>query len=523
MFRRSLAGISGLAGSSMIAGGSREVSGQTRRRPNVIIFHTDDQDFDTISCYGSHVMTPNTDGLAGSGVRFNRGYVCTGVCMASRYGLITGQFPSRCPHPNFQAAYPKDVMTEPFFNTHLSVGQHNIASIMKSAGYKTGVVGKWGIGGIDRSPLNKLQRSSFWARGWRTMPDDVNPRDPKVSDILAEAHAQQVKDIKRFGFDYAAAITDNPEAWQSRALNYHNPEWVTSAALDFIDQNRSEPFFLYINQTLHHIPHPQESLFNGDPRMTHEGYLDRVPDCIPPRDEIVAKVKEAGYSEHTAYCTWLDEALGAVMRRLGRHGISDDTLFIYLSDNNVPAKTTIYEGGVRVPLIIRYPRVSPGGCITESLAQNLDFAPTMFAAAGITPPADMLLDGTNLIPLLSGERNSVHEELFFESGWSRAVCTDRWKYLALRFSEAAEKRRLAKGGQFPWVYHTSGLEPHQHHVMLWRPAFFEPDQLYDLHVDSDEIVNLSNKQQFSGVLGDMKGRLEKWLRTFDHPYAEFTG
>jgi len=513
----------GLTGALLLKGGIGQALAQGRRRPNVVIFQTDDQDFNTIGCYGYPVMTPHIDGLAGSGVRFNRGYVCTGVCMASRYGLITGQFPSRCPNPSFQEAFPKGVMTEPFFNTPLSVGQHNIATVMKSAGYKTGIVGKWGIGGIDRSPLKKLQLSSFWARGWRATPDDINPRDPKVSEILAEAHAQQVKDIKRFGFDYAAAITDNPESWQSRALNYHNPEWVTSAALDFIDQSRSEPFFLHINQTLHHIPHPQESLFNGDPRMTHEGYLDRAPDCMPPRDEIVAKVKAAGYSEHTAYCTWLDEALGAVMRRIGEYGLSDDTLLMYISDNNIRAKATIYEGGVRVPMIIRYPRIAPGGRSTGSLAQNLDFAPTMFAAAGVTPPAEMRLDGVNLMPLLSGDRASVHEELFFESGWTRAVCTDRWKYLALRFSGAAERQRLAKSGQFPWVYHTASLEPQQHNVMLWRPAFFEQDQLYDLNVDSDEIVNLSNKQQYSGVLGDMKGRLGRWLHTFDHPYAEFTG
>lgn len=520
--RRGLTGAAALTGGAMLTHGNGQAQMQQPRRPNIIVFQSDDQDFNTIGSYGYEALTPHIDGLAGSGVRFNRGYVCTGVCMASRYGLITGQFPSRCPNPDFQKAYPLDVMTEPFFNTHLSVGQHNFASVMKSAGYKTGVVGKWGIGGVDRSGLNKLDRTSFFARAWRTTSDDVDPRDPKVSDILAEVHDQQVKDIKRFGFDYAAGITDNPEAWQSRALNYHNPEWVTSAALDFIDQNNEDPFFLYINQTLHHIPHPQESLFNGDPRMTHEGYLDRVPDCMPSREEIVAMVKDAGYPEHTAYCTWLDEALGAVLRKLGEHGISDDTMIFYISDNNVPAKATVYEGGVRIPMIIRYPRMVDGGRVTESLAQNLDFAPTAFAAAGITPPADMHIDGANLMPMLTEQTDIIHDELFFESGWSRAMCTDRWKYLALRFSENAERRRANKGGQFAWVYHTAGLEPHQHHVMLWRPAFFEPDQLYDLSVDSDEIVNLSNTQKYSGILGDMKGRMSRWLKTFDHPYAEFT-
>jgi arylsulfatase A-like enzyme len=211
------------------------------------------------------------------------------------------------------------------------------------------------------------------------------------------------------------------------------------------------------------------------------------------------------------------------MRKLGEHSLTDDTLIFYISDNNVPAKATVYEGGVRVPLIISYPRMVDGGRVTKSLAQNLDFAPTAFAAAGITPPRDMKIDGSDLMPLLTGRRDAVHDELFFESGWSRAVCTDRWKYLALRLSESAEKRRVAKGGQYPWMYHSGGLEPHQHHVMLWRPAFFEPDQLYDLDVDTDEIVNLSNKQRYSIVLEDMKGRLGRWLRTFDNPYAEFTG
>ena len=167
--RHGLTGAAALTGGAMLLQGSRKAEAQAPRRPNIIIFHTDDQDFNTVGCYGYDVLTPHIDGLAGNGVRFNRGYVCTGVCMASRYGLTTGQFPSRCPHPNFQKAYPKDVMTEPFFNTHLSVGQHNIAGVMKSAGYKTGVVGKWGIGGVDRSALNKMIWLSCLATYWSTV------------------------------------------------------------------------------------------------------------------------------------------------------------------------------------------------------------------------------------------------------------------------------------------------------------------------------------------------------------------
>ncbi|MCD6307842.1 MAG: sulfatase-like hydrolase/transferase [Candidatus Latescibacteria bacterium] len=286
-------------------------------------------------------------------------------------------------------------------------------------------------------------------------------------------------------------------------------------------RNRGKAFFPYLNHTLHHIPHPQESLFNADPRMTQGGYLDRAPDCMPPRREIVEMAKKAGCAEETAYCTWLDMALGAVLERLGEYGLSDDTIVMFLSDNNVPAKGTVYEGGVNVPFMIRYPRMIPGGRITDALVQNIDLAPTAFDLAGATPPQSMILDGMNLMPFLTGEREKAHDDLYFEIGWSRAICTDRWKYLAVRLTERGEKLRLSKKGQFPWVYHCSSLEPHQHHVLLWHPAFYYPDQLYDLNVDGDEIVNLYARPQYRRVLDDMKERLSAYTRSIGRPFGEF--
>jgi arylsulfatase A-like enzyme len=523
-----LAGTAGLAGASIFGNGFAQGQRGTpaagsARRPNVIIFHTDDQDFNTIGCYGAHVFTPHIDSLADRGIRFTRGYVPIGVCMPSRYALITGQYPSRCRHPSFQKAFPKNVPTEPSFNTPLVDGQHTIANVLKKAGYATGFVGKWHIGAPDPAKLRRLPVSKEWAAAWKPLLDDLNPRDPEVNRILEQNHRVHSEHIKSFGFDYADRIMENTESFNSRSINYHNPEWVTEGALEFINQSRDKPFFLYCNHTLHHIPHPQESLFNADPRVTLAGYLDKVPDVMPSRREIVEMVKREGFPEKTAFCTWMDLALGALLTRLAELNLTDNTLIIFYSDNNIPAKGTIYEDGVNVPCIFCYPRDIPSGRHSGRLIQNIDLAPTIFSLCGVPKPADMQVDGSDAMPLLTGQKERIHDELFFEIGWSRACCTEQFKYLAVRPPASAEEFRKSKGGAFPWIYHSRALEPQQHHALIWLPAFFYPDQLYDLSVDRDELVNLSEKKEHAATLNDMKGRMRRWLRTFDHPFGEFTG
>jgi len=517
MLRNGLASAASLAGATVF--GKRGAEASPSRRPNVIIFHTDDQDFDTLSCYGYDVLTPHADVLADGGICFDRGYTTNGVCTASRYSLVTGMYPSRCTSESFTNKY-EGKMTEPSFNTHLDGGENTIASVMKSAGYATGFVGKWDLGGF-KGKRKQYQRSKFWAPAWRRADDDVDPSDPKISAILEKDHENMKQTIKTFGFDYAEAITNNPESWGSRALNFHNPEWITDRALNFITEEQDKPFFLYMNHTLHHIPHPQESLLIGDPRVTQGGYLDKAPDCMPSRREIFEHVKDEGFRPETAFATWMDESLGAVLNRLGELSLTDDTLIIFFSDNNTHAKATIYEDGVHVPTMARYPRMIKGGQRSSALIQNIDFAPTCFDLAGVTAPADMKLDGESAVPLFNGSADKIHDQLFFEIGWTRGCCTEDWKYIALRWPEEMLKKR-ASNGEFPWIYHSPALKPHQHKALLWHPAFLEEDQLYNMNTDRDEVVNQSLNPEFAGVLDDMKERTKVWLNTFDYPYAEFT-
>ena len=504
---RMAAGAAGLGAGSFPGVGA--VSGA--RRPNVVIIYTDDQNFFHIGCYGGAVHTPHQDGIAREGIMFRRGYVTTGVCTPSRYSCLTGEYPGRCR----ARIDPPGKQLEVSFNTNITREQPTIAKVLKAAGYTTGMVGKWGLGGAEG--VKRLQRTDAWL----ARDGEPDPRDPAVSEQLRHNHDCFRREIQSRGFDYAESIyPGNPEGWAVHSLNIHNMEWVVDGALKFIEQNRDRPFFLYFSPTLHHIPHPQESLLQADPRITGEGYLDRAPDVMPPRDGVMQRAVDAGYEPETAYCTWFDDGIGAVLGKLDELGLARDTLVLFVSDNGTPAKGTIYEGGVNVPFMARWPGRIPAGTVSDGLVQNIDLAATVFDACGVTPPADMNMDGVSILPVLLGERRNVRDELFFEIGWTRAICTDRWKYLAIRYSADA-REELAQGKR---LYHNRALEPHQHNVLLNHPNFWDPDQLYDLSVDYDEVVNMAFDARHSDTLADLQDRLGRWLATFgDHPFGEFTG
>jgi len=489
-------------------------------RPNVLVIYTDDVNEYQLGCYGGNVYTPHVDSLADEGVRFTRAYVTTSICTPSRYGLITGQFPGRCSHPRFQKEFPNGVQTEVRFNTPVNPEALNLAKVMKAAGYRTGCVGKWDFGTPSFEELGEEFLEPYpRSDGWTKATNEADPADPAVSALLKRNHDRLCNYAKRLGFDYADALYRlNMEFW-SHALNIHNMEWVTDAALRFIDENKNQPFFLYMAPTLHHIPHPQESMLQADPRITMGGYLEKAPAVQPPRKGIIPRVQEAGFPAESAYCTWLDDGVGAVINRLKKYGLYNDTIIVFMSDHQSPDKCSLYEAGVKTPCMIRYPKVTPKGNICDELIQNTDIVPTMFDMCGISKPSEMHLDGKSIAPMMRSEKKSTHESLYFEYGWTRAVCTKRWKYLALRYSKAAEKLRKQKKRR---LYHDKQLEPMQHNVLLHHPNYWDPDQLYDLTIDVEETTNFAYDPKYAGILKEMKDRLRGYLESFgDHPFGEF--
>lgn len=507
-----------------------------KRPPNLIVFVTDDQSFGHIACFGGRVLTPHQDRLAEEGVRFNRAYTTSPACTPSRYGILTGQFPSRTTHKKFVKDNPPGRQSVVTWNTELAAGTPTVASVLKSAGYVTGMTGKWHLG------------ASEWEAGGddgtgklKKYPAKAAPDDPAVCAALRHNQAAYCDEIKKHGFDFVDRVYwENIPNLGVSALHRHNPEWIVEGALNFIERNRSRPFFLYVALTLPHGPSPMNSM-KSDPRITPIGLLDKAPDVIPARDEIIRKVKAAGFSEEGAYYTWIDECVGALTRKLDELGIGDETAIMQYSDHApTPGKGTLYEDGVKSPALLRWRDGIKPGRVCDELIQNIDFAPTFFDFAGIRPPAGMRIDGRSLAPLLLGQRERIHERLFFEFGWTRAVLDKRFKYLALRYppdvlkkaegrADRDEIETYGKGagmvtrrrGQ---LFHASQCWPLQAKAAKNHPGFFDRDQFYDLETDPGETKNLAGDPAHEKKLAELRRELAEWLAALgDRPFGEYNG
>lgn len=476
-----------------------------KRRPNVVFIITDDQNFDTMSPFAQGVLTPNIQRLAREGVVFDRNYTTSAICTPSRYITLTGRYAGRCDGQAFLAAYPPGTQSQVMFNTHLTPGSPTLPQVLHDAGYVTGCVGKWHVGGA----------------GYRKLAPDSNLRDPVVDKILKHNQELLCAFARSCGFDYAASMYQgNLADYRLNELVAHNMEWVVDGALRFIDQNRDKPFFLYMAPTLLHSPTPTRSL-RLDPCMTPAGYLPEPPRCMPPRESIFERVKAAGLPENTAGATWLDDGIGAVIQRLSDYGILDDTAIFVFSDNGTAGgKGTCYEGGAHTPALLRFPGYVPAGIRSSELVGNIDFAPTILDLCGVRRPDNMHLDGANMLPMLNGGDRNWRREMFLEVGHTRAVCTAKWKYIALRYPPKLQEQ-IDNGtlGRPAWQMDTTfDLEQTASKA---HPAYFDLDQLYDLENDPGERVNLAKDPAYGDVLADMKSRLTEWLRTFGRPFGEF--
>lgn len=503
-----------------------------RRKTNVIFIITDDQKLDSFGFLNNKALTPNIDYLANNGVYFSRAYVSTSVCTPSRYTCLTGRYASRAINPEFINSTSAEGQTKIGWNTHLSEQVINLPKVLQQNGYVTGAVGKWHLGGPKLKPI------------------DINsdPRQPDIAKALKENQEKVCSHVRKQGFDYAASIhLTNLKDYPCRALGQHNVEWTVKAAFDFIEENKNRPFFLYFATTLLHGPNPLESL-NSDPRITTAGLLDAPSEVQPSRQSVLERVKKAGIRENAAPATWLDDAIGALWKKLDELALLEDTLIFYFNDNGVEGgKGSLYEGGVKTPTFI-YQKGLLKSRKCNALIQNTDFAPTIFDACGITPPKEMILDGKSLLPLLLGKKDKVHDSLFMEIGHTRAACTLKWKYIAFRIPHSEriskeerlkrqEKYRMKRQekdsmeksfeinenapithlGSVPGGNNTEQGNALKHYAK----NYFDSDQLYDLENDPKEQKNLANDPQYQNQLLKMKAILKQYLNKVPGTFGEF--
>ncbi len=505
-----------------------------RRKPNVLFIITDDQKLDAFGFLRGKALTPHLDRLAAQGVYFSRGYVSSSVCTPSRYTCLTGQYACRAKSDNFRRATTVEGQTCVQWNVDILPGEPNLPKALQRAGYVTGIAGKWHNGG-----------GTSWRRPNTQVKRDADPADPETAAILREGQTALHEHLKSCGFDYAASVNlGNFGSHVCRKLRVHNQDWITKGALDFLDQNKDRPFFLYMATSLLHGPNPLQSL-KSDPRLTHAGVLDKPLSVQPSRRSVLERAKAAGIEERLAPATWLDDGIGAVLNRIDELGLAEDTLVVFLNDHGVEqGKGSCYEGGVRTPIIIRWKgRIKPG--TSAALVQNTDFVPTILAACGVTPLPDMQLDGMSLMPLLEGKAHELRNSLYFEIGYTRAVCTERWKYLAFRIPPSKqlnkeqrikllERYAAAKLRREDQLVKNRPDEPLSHMgypggqntergnaIKRYADVYYDADQLFDLQADPGETRNLAKDPAHADTLTRMRELLADHLDGVPGTFAEF--
>ncbi len=483
--------------------------------PNIIIIYTDDMNFQDIGALGGKVLTPTIDSLMNQGIYFSNYYASSAVCSPSRYNMLTGRYASRS-----KALLDQFPLSDPAFlrwNVDIDEGERTIAHVMKEKGYFTGMVGKY----------HNMQNEGSQDH----IPSDANPDDPLIQARINANYAMLRDKVQTSsGFDYLENVyVNNLHALAlPEPMRHHNMDWITDGALDFIDKAGNKPFFLYLATTLPHAPAPVSSMY-ADAKITPSGMLDEAPDVQPGRMEVIERVKGAGFTEKAAPYTWLDDAIGAVLKDLDQRGLLENTIIFFASDHGGnAAKMTCYENGVRAPAFVYWKDHFEAGKKVDEIVANIDFAPTIYELCGIRTDPSEVIDGSSLLPLMNGSATKWRESLFLEITYSRAVVTRDWKYMAVRFPKSIQEQITAEnnhhfnqeGTRFSANNPEAKLVVRYHADTLY-PAYFDRDQLYDLSRDPYEQVNLAGKDQYQDKLKEMKQLLKDYVEEFPHSFGEF--
>ncbi len=356
------------------------------RPPNVVIFYADDLGAGDLGCYGSRTNpTPNLDRLAREGMRFTSFSTAQAVCSASRAALLTGCYPNRL--GILGALGPKS-------KTALSPDETTLAELLKGRGYATSLFGKWHLGD---APGFLPPSHGFDESHGLPYSNDMWPRHPTNTSFPP------------------LPLIENGAVVQTDPDQRNLTRWTAERSLAFVERHRDRPFFLYVPFSMPHVPLSVSEAGQG--RTGHGLYAD-----------VIAEI---------------DDAVGQVLARLKALGLEDETLVVFSSDNGPwlsygdhagsagalrEGKGTTFEGGVRVPMIARWPGHIPAGTTCAEPAMTIDLMPTIARLADAPLPRPV--DGRDLGPLLRGEpgATSPHEALYYY--WNRelqAVRSGRWK------------------------------------------------------------------------------------------------
>lgn len=390
-------------------------------RPNIIYILADDLGYGDVGCFGqTTIQTPEIDKMAARGIKFTNHYSGSTVCAPSRCTLMTGLHTghARVRGNATQPLLPKDV---------------TVAELLQNAGYKTGLIGKWGLGEAGSTGIPNKQGFDYFfgylnqIKAHNSYPDFLWRNEEKVQfdnkvEIIQNTYAKGVGSV-------------------ASEKNTHSHDLFTDEALKFIEVNKDSSFFLYLAYT---IPHANnEGIAMGQIGM-------EVPDLGVYKNRDWPEAQRA----HAAMITYLDKDVGTILKKLSDLKIAQNTLVIFTSDNGPHAeggadpdffdsngklkgmKRDLYEGGIRVPTIAWWPGKIAEGTGTDHISAFWDFMPTACDVAGV--PVSIKTDGVSFLPAMLGEEQKPHKYLyweFLEKGGRQAIRKDNWKAVRYNMSD----------------------------------------------------------------------------------------
>ena len=388
-------------------------SGEVRaaEKPNIILIFADDVGYGDLGCYGSPLKTVAIDRLAAEGFRATDCLVASSVCGPSRAALMTGRYPMRCGHP-ISRHY-----TEKYASYGLAPEEVTVAEQLKKAGYENFIIGKWHLG--------------FEVPG-------SHPLDVGFDHYFGTCG----------NFDATHPVYSDREVALEKVPMPELTKLYTKKAVEFIQEDRDEPFFLYFS---HHIAHSP----------------------ILPNEKFKGASKRGKYGD---FMLELDDSVAQVVKAVEEKGLRDSTLIVFLSDNG-PAKSgsakplrggkyVTMEGGLRVPALFYWPDHIPSGQVSDAMISSMDLFPLFSDLAGVPLPEGVNLDGKNILSLLTGKKEqSPHQYYYYYNGLNlQAVRDERWKLHLPRTVEDQPYWAKKAGGNSKKLY-----------VTLKEPMLFDLD------------------------------------------------
>ncbi len=426
-------------------------------RQNVVLFLIDDLGWMDLGCQGSaYYQTPNIDRLAADGVRFTQAYAACAVCSPTRAAILTGKYPARLLLTDWLPSGrwdPKAKLIGGRFLRGLPVEEVTLAEALREAGYRTASIGKWHLGS---EPFSLPEHHGF----------DVN--------IAGNAHGAPGSYFFPYQGDWLIPATGLRAKWHvlpDGQEGEYLTDRLTDEAVRFIGGQRDQPFFLYFPHYGVHTP------LQGKPEVTAK--YERVPEA-----------QRQGKPAYAAMVESIDDSVGRVMTALAETGIAEQTVILFTSDNggfynatsNAPLranKGAYYEGGIRVPLIIKWPGVAKPGLVVDTPVTSTDLYPTCLRAAGLPLRPNQHQDGLDLTPLLSGGGGLQREALF-------------WHYPHYNEHPSSVPSSVIRQGRWKLI------------------ETFDPEsvELYDLDNDLSETTNLASAR--TNTVDELRRDLNAW-------------